>query len=240
MNKILLIAICLIFSPAYTQKRTMVPDIRIVNDLLTKNLEDITFQSPLILSNSIIFFYRGPATTVKLAGDFNNWSNSLSMEQTRSNLWVLSLRTRIPKGKYKYRLQVDGFWIPDPMNPEFENDYGRQKLSILHLTKDFIPKRKFPFWVSNNIYRFQYQSTNAQIITIAGDFNNWNPYSHQLTHKGAGIFEIELELNPKKIYLYSFIRDGTWVPDPNNRKQYVNDINRAVNGFYADQIDSIP
>lgn len=240
MNKILILTFFFSSFPLYSQQNAIIPETRIINDLLTKDVEDLQFQSPLILSNAILFFYRGSAKTVQLAGDFNNWSNNLIMEQSRTNLWVLSLRTRIPQGKYRYRLKVDGFWIADPMNPKFENDHGRQRLSILNLTKDFIPQRKFPFWVSNNIYRFQYQSTNARIITIAGDFNNWNPYSHQLQHKGAGTFEIELELDPKKIYLYSFILDGTWVADPNNRKQYVNDVNRPVNGFYADKINSIP
>ncbi len=223
-----------------SQSRMILPDARQINDFLTKDISDINFQSPLILSNSILFFYKGSAKSVQIAGDFNNWQNNLQMEESRSNIWVLSLKNRIPAGKYKYRFKVDGFWIADPLNPDHEFDMGRQKLSILNLTNEFIPNKKFPFWISNNTYIFQYQNTNANIITIAGDFNNWNPFSHQLIHKGAGIFEIELELDPKEIYLYSFVKDGIWIYDPNNSKQYRNAQNRPVSGFYADQTNSIP
>ena len=222
------------------QSRMIIPDERRINDLLTKDITDIKFQSPMILSNTILFFYNGPAKSVQIAGDFNNWQNDLQMEESRSNLWVLSLKNRIPAGQYKYRLKVDGFWIADPLNPDFELDMGRQKISILNLTNEFIPNKRFPFWVSNDVYLFQHINTNATIITIAGDFNNWNPYSHQLKHKGAGIFEIELELDPKKIYLYSFVQDGIWIPDTYNKKQYRNAQNRSVSGFYADQTNSIP
>ncbi len=239
MNK-LLILFFIIPTMISAQQNSITFESRIINDLLTKEVVDIDFQSPLILSNMILFFYQGPAKSVEIAGDFNNWSNNLVMEQSRPNLWILSLKTRIPKGIYRYRLKVDGFWISDPANPVYETDFGRQKLSILNLSSDFTPDKKYPFWVSNNTYVFQYQSTNANIVTIAGDFNNWNPYSHQLKHRGAGSFEIELELSPQEIHLYSFIQDGIWVPDPNNKKQFVNDINRPVNGFYADQENSIP
>ncbi|MGL4676281.1 MAG: hypothetical protein ACRCWI_01270 [Brevinema sp.] len=223
----------------FAQGRTVVQESQIINDLLTKDINTLVFQSPLVLSNMILFFYRGSAKSVQLAGDFNNWQ-ALSMEESRSNLWVLSLKTRIPQGKYRYRLKVDGFWITDPMNPDFEYDQGRQKLSLLSLNNDFIPNKKFPLWVSNNTYLFQHYNTNANIVTIAGDFNNWNPFSHQLQYKGAGIFEIELKLDPKKIYLYSFVQDGIWVADPNNKKQFLNDLQRLVSGFYANQTNSIP
>ncbi len=239
MNR-LLILFFLVPCVVSAQQNTMLSESRVINDFLTKDVENINFQSPLVLSNMILFFYQGKAKSVELAGDFNNWSNNLQMEETRPNLWILSLKTRLPKDKYRYRIKVDGFWIADPVNPLYETDHGRQRLSILNLTNDFTPNKRYPFWVTNDTYVFQYQSTNANIVTIAGDFNNWNPYSHQLKHKGAGIFEIELELDPKKIHLYSFVQDGIWTTDPNNKKQFVNEVNRVINGFYADYDESIP
>lgn len=239
MNKLFLLPL---FLPLllFAQSQMIIPDNRRINELLTKDIEDITFQSPMILNSSILFFYKGKAKSVSLSGDFNNWQDNLIMEESRSNLWVLSLKHRIPAGVYRYRIKVDGFWIADPLNPDFEYDSGHQKLSLFKMNKEFTPQKKFPFWVSNNTYLFQYQSTNANIITIVGDFNNWNPYANQLKHKGANIYEIELELAPKKIYLYSFVQDGFWTFDPNNRQQYRNAQDRPVSGFYADGTNSIP
>ncbi len=233
-------AVFLLFSTVYAQQHIIIPESRIINDLLTRDIEDLNFQSPLILSNSILFFYKGSAQSVEISGSFVSWRSNIKMEESRSNLWVLNYKDRLDSGEYLYRIKVDGYWIADPMNPESVMDYGRERLSVLKLNRDFVPDAAFPFWISNNTYLFRYKNTNAQIVTIAGDFNNWNPYSHQLEYKGAGIFETELILEPKKIYLYSFVEDGHWVADPDNKQQFVNDIGRPVSGFYADGADSKP
>ncbi len=222
------------------QSYRIITEQQVMNDFLNKEVEELEFQSPIILSNSILFFYRGPAKTVSLLGSFNQWQKEYPMEQSRSNLWVLRYQERLPSGAYQYRLKIDGFLIADPMNPNYELGSGNQKLSIFNLTNEFISNKKYPFWVSNNTYLFRYQNTAANVVTIAGDFNNWNPFSHQMSYKGAGYFEIELELDPKKIYLYSFIMDGVWHFDPNNKKQYRNSQDRPISGFYADQDASIP
>lgn len=222
------------------QEPQIIRNEQLYRKFMIQDTSEVDFKSPLILSNSILFYYQGEATSVFLAGDFNNWQKKIPLIQSRSNLWVTILTNRLPKGKYKYRLEVDGFWIPDPSNDSYELDRGNQTLSILEINNDFTPNKKYPFWVSNNTYLFQFHNTNANIVTVVGDFNDWNPYSQQLIYKGAGYFEIEIELEPKKIYLYSFIQDGIWIYDPNNKKQYRNNQNRPVSGFYADQINSIP
>jgi len=225
---------------SFTQSHIHIPDSHKINSLLSIPTSEINFQSPLVLQDTILFFYRGKAKSVILAGDFNNWQDNLYMEESQSNLWIISWTNRLPVGKYKYRLKVDGFWIADPNNPSYIFDPGREKISLLTITNVFTPNKKFPFWISNNYYLFRHYSTNAKIVSIAGDFNNWNPYSHQMTYKGAGIFEIIFKLDPKRYYLYSFIQDGIWTFDRNNKKQFRNGQNRPVSGFYADLSNSKP
>jgi 5'-AMP-activated protein kinase regulatory beta subunit len=50
-------------------------------------------------------------------------------------------------------------------------------------------------------------------VFIAGTFNEWNPYSHQLTCSETGEWRINLDLAPGT-YEYRFRVDGEWTTDP--------------------------
>jgi len=65
------------------------------------------------------------ANTVQIAGDFNNWQpeNTPLQKVGKNGVWQIKLP--MAKGKYRYRLVVDGQWQQDPYN-EFTdlNPYG--------------------------------------------------------------------------------------------------------------------
>jgi len=65
------------------------------------------------------------AQTVQLAGDFNGWKpEDAPMTRVNENgMWQLKLP--LAKGRYRYRLVVDGQWQQDPYNTNAEmNPYG--------------------------------------------------------------------------------------------------------------------
>lgn len=220
------------------QSRFLESDQRKMNRLLRDGSPDL--QSPLVLENALVFFYYGQAREVLLAGEFNSWALNLPMKQEKSNLWVAAWTNRLPAGEYKYRFRVDGFWIPDPTNPLSTFDASREELSLFTLDAPFIADKKYPLWLSNDVYRFRYINTNTRAAAVAGSFNSWNPFSHQMAYLGAGLFEIDITLDPKKIHLYSIVADGIWILDEGNRQQYRSPQGRPVNGFYADREASRP
>jgi len=61
---------------------------------------------------------------------------------------------------------------------------------------------------------FSLSAPQAQSVSIAGDFNQWNPSSHPLTMDDKGIWRMSLPLNPGQ-YEYRFFVDGEWQNDPN-------------------------
>ncbi|MGL5721150.1 MAG: glycogen-binding domain-containing protein [Brevinema sp.] len=221
----------------YAQSRMIEPEQVSIQRLLQD--DSTNFRSPMILENSIVFFYQGQAREAFFAGEFNRWQ-PIPMKQEKSNLWVGVWTNRLSAGSYNYRFRVDGFWIADPSNPNFQFDARRQRLSIIQLDDMFVANKNYPLWISNNIYRFRYVNTNVRAAFIAGSFNNWNPYSLAMTYKGAGLFEADILLERKKIHLYSIVADGEWVLDDGNKQQYRSPQNRPVNGFFADQELSKP
>src|SRR5688572_624867 len=64
------------------------------------------------------------ASKVMIAGDFNNWTPiSTPMQKSSDGRW--QMRLPLPKGRYRYRLVVDGRWMTDPNNTYVEtNQYG--------------------------------------------------------------------------------------------------------------------
>ena len=65
------------------------------------------------------------ASSVQIAGDFNNWQpDGTPLKKVGTNgAWQIKLPMN--KGKYRYRLVVDGQWQQDPYNEATEsNPYG--------------------------------------------------------------------------------------------------------------------
>jgi len=73
----------------------------------------------------VIFRSRNPdASEVQVAGDFNDWMpHTTPMRRLPDG--DFEARLRLPKGRYRYRLVIDGRWSHDLYNPESErNEYG--------------------------------------------------------------------------------------------------------------------
>ena len=72
-----------------------------------------------------IFRSRLPeAKEVQIAGDFNDWMPHTTPMRRLAN-GDFEARLRLPKGKYRYRLVIDGRWSHDTYNPAVEtNEYG--------------------------------------------------------------------------------------------------------------------
>jgi len=78
------------------------------------------------IDDAIVFVTLYPrANNVQIAGDFNNWQPAkMPMERVGSS-GVWQMKIKLPQGKYRYRLVVDGQWQQDPYNELTElNPFG--------------------------------------------------------------------------------------------------------------------
>ena len=73
----------------------------------------------------MIFRSRQPgASEVQLAGDFNDWMPHTTPMRRMPN-GDFETRLKLPKGRYRYRLVIDGRWSHDQNNANLErNEYG--------------------------------------------------------------------------------------------------------------------
>ena len=78
------------------------------------------------ISDAIVFVTLYPrASNVQIAGDFNNWQPEKNFMQKVGETGIWQIKVKLPAGKYRYRLVVDGQWQQDPYNEKIEsNPFG--------------------------------------------------------------------------------------------------------------------
>ncbi len=78
------------------------------------------------INDAVIFVTLYPrASSVQIAGDFNNWQPAKTPLKKVGNSGVWQTKIKLPAGKYRYRLVVDGQWQQDPYNELTEsNPFG--------------------------------------------------------------------------------------------------------------------
>jgi len=66
------------------------------------------------------------AKSVHIAGDFNGWQPEKNPLEKVAGSGVWQTKIKLPRGKYRYRLVVDGQWQQDPYNEITElNPFGQ-------------------------------------------------------------------------------------------------------------------
>jgi chromosome partitioning protein len=65
----------------------------------------------------VVFTFKGVASSVQLAGDFNDWIPDKGVETRQAPDGSWEKIVRLGPGVYQYRYFIDGEWQPDPTNP---------------------------------------------------------------------------------------------------------------------------
>ena len=78
------------------------------------------------INDAVVFVTLYPrAENVQIAGDFNNWQPEKTPMQKVGDSGVWQVEEKLPVGRYRYRLVVDGQWQQDPYNEQTElNPFG--------------------------------------------------------------------------------------------------------------------
>jgi len=68
---------------------------------------------------------------------------------------------------------------------------------------------------------FECFALDARRVTVAGDFNGWNPDALPMRKNRNGVWKVFLALAPGR-YAYRFVVDGIWQNDPHALVQLPN------------------
>jgi hypothetical protein len=114
----------------------------------------------------------------------------------------------------EYRLIIDGLWTTDPANPVYRIDPSGVARSLV-----LVPVvQKKPVSLLDappGTLCFRYDGPPGESVTVAGDFNGWDPFMYELEEKTPGHYSLILPL-PAGTYYYVFFYRGQRLLDPNN------------------------
>lgn len=77
--------------------------------------------------------------------------------------------------------------------------------------------------VTKAIVVFEYFDPSANIVTVTGDFNQWNPTARPMKRDAGGLWKVKVRLDPGS-YQYKFVINGErWEEDPLNLHRTMNE-----------------
>jgi len=175
--------------------------------------------APHIVDDYLVLSATGPYRFVGAAFSHEDWRTIYPFERNRYGVFVLALP--VPYGEARavsYRLVLDGAWAADPANPLRARDESTgAALSIAEL-----PLRSrlvLGAWdpASKGMANFVFLGESGQRVSVAGSFNSWDPFIHEMEESAPGRYELSLPL-PPGAYYYVFVYKGERLADPLNRK----------------------
>ncbi len=77
---------------------------------------------------------------------------------------------------------------------------------------------------------FSVEAKEANVATVVGDFNNWNPAEGELSKLKNGTFKGVFELNKDASYEFKYVIDGAYVNDGEADSYVFNEFAGTENG----------
>ncbi len=166
------------------------------------------------------------AKRVSVAGEFNNWNpESHPLRRRDDDGWWYAEIDLFPYPQ-KYKFVVDNNWIVDPANGETMHDplFGAYD-SVVQPEKRHPadrPRREPSRIDDASEVTFNFHRPGVQAVSVAGEFNAWNPKSLPMHYTGEGRWSATA-LMKRGEYGYKLVVDGAWLLDPANAEVKVVD-----------------
>jgi len=134
----------------------------------------------------------------------------------------------IPEGiRYlDYRLVIDGLWTANPLNPlAITGPAGIVQSRVL--VPPAVQAAVGAAARQVGAFQFNFRAPPGELVTVAGSFNNWDPFMFPLRETSPGFFTLTLPLPPGR-FQYVFFHRGEQLPDPTNMRRLYSREGRVV------------
>lgn len=176
-----------------------------------------TASAPRIIENDVLFTFvpKNPARFVGIAFASQNFRVVHPLYKNKHGVFFYLMALNGAQTDIVYRLVVDGLWRSDPENPNTITDNSGIVLSKFVIPPQHVQITSSPIVKPDGAVQFYFKAPPNRLITIAGDFNNWDPFMNRLKSAGNGFYTITLRIAPGT-HGYYFVSGGTPIADPLN------------------------
>ena len=114
----------------------------------------------------------------------------------------------VPEGvrEIRYKIVVDGLWMADPTNPRIDTDAVGNEFSVFTLEKEPVRPILNPRRQADGAVTFTFRGAPGRRVSIAGDFNHWDPFVDTLAETAPGTYLITLRVPAGDHSVFLFLR----------------------------------
>ncbi|ASP42340.1 carbohydrate-binding module 48 [Leptospira interrogans] len=189
----------------------------------------LTLETGKLLNRGILFTFEGIENEeVSVCGNFSLWRCIPLKKNDHGVFYIVfdpesrdTIREELKILEYKFR--VDGLFTHDPSNPDSVEDgdgslisrliaisTGPDKLVTTRILEDS-PYEELEY----RTVEFRIYAPDAEMVTLVGDFNHWDP-EEDILKKEKEVFTLIKKMKPGN-YLYNFVQDGKIILDTFNQ-----------------------
>lgn len=168
-------------------------------------------------TRGVLFSYHNRAAReVRFVADIPGYPPQL-MRRNKYGVWVFyyippEIVHNAPTKKIRYKFWVDGLFTVDDTHSSQEKDSSDVVASVFHLLHDQFSSSTGTFVLDTPVNHgrevlFRIEARGAETVSVAGDFNRWNPQRDFLNKTEDGYFEVKKVIAPGE-YTFLFRVDG--------------------------------
>jgi hypothetical protein len=182
-------------------------------------------QAPRVINGQLALSAAGPYRAVAAAFEHEGFAVIHPFDKNKQGIFVLAYPVPLLRTEsLRYRLVVDGAWTTDPSNPSSASDPASAiELSVAAVP--YIDDRRLGSYQllaeDGRTARFLFRGERGRSVAVYGDFDNWDPFIHELSETEPGIYTLDLPL-PEGTHRYAFVYGGEVLPDPLNPRREKN------------------
>ncbi len=189
-------------------------------------------QAPRMVEDVLLLTFK-PGTRTRFVGvrfAHESWKVLHPYAVNENGVFVLDYP--VPEGlrEIRYKIVVDGLWMADPTNPTIEMDAVGNEVSVFTLEKEPVRLILNPRREADGGITFVFRGAPGRRVSIAGDFNFWDPFIDTLAEPAPGMYRITLRV-PAGEHWYYFFMDGRRLLDRLNPETGVDPDGNTVSYF---------
>lgn len=170
-----------------------------------------------VVERGVLFTYANrKAKKVLIAGDFTGWKTA-GMKRGKNGVWYYFLGEYDKRDSVRYKFKVDGLWISDPRNYDRDDDGNGSFVSLVRPFHSNESRQVSYRTLPDGSIEFRHYDPRASLITVAGDFNNWDPEHDMMIRGDDNIWRLRKKLSRGQ-YRYKLVIDGEWKADVYNEQ----------------------